>query len=353
MNHPVNWQLLAKYLSGECNSNEKYTIESRINVDPDKQQLVEFLKIAWNTAEPGIQTSDTMTLWQQLSKRAGIETDSPGHTKIPLSESPAWTKWQSFTVQLSHKAVWRYAAVLLIFLLSALYIFSGDLTSLLGIKGNTELKTILVRNARRDSITLSDGSKITLDAGSKISFPGKFTGKAREVYLTGEAFFEVAPNPGKPFTVFINQAAVEVVGTKFNIRAWQQERKITITVTEGKVLLYSEKDGIEKSVTLNQGYASTVPENGQPTLPRMVDVRKSTGWMQNEIYFENTPLSEILNQLERWYDVKFEVRDSTVINDCLTVHLSDRTLEYHLKLIGELVDAHFAHVGKLYRLMPM
>jgi transmembrane sensor len=350
MNNSTRWPLLAKYLSGECTSLEKNEIETWINEDSDNQELVKYLKIAWNTAEPEIQTSNTNILWQQLSRKAEIGSGLLENPTLPFNKPIAETKKWSFA---SHFYRWRYAAVFLIFFLTTLYLFNGDLTSLLGINDKTVLKTIALENGQREIITLSDGSKITLDAGSKFSYPGNFTGDTRQVYLAGEAFFEAASNPEKPFIVVANHAAVEVLGTKFNIRAWQQEQKITVTVTEGSVLLYPEKDSTEKSITLNQGYASTLPADGPPTLPRLVDVRKSTGWMQNEIYFEDTRLGEILSQLERWYDVEFETRDSMVMNDRLTVHLGNKPLEDHLKLLGELVDVHFARTGKLYRLMPM
>ena len=350
MDDSTRWSLLAKYLSGECNSLEKNEIETWINADSDNQELVKYLKIAWNTAEPGIQTSNSNTLWQQLSKKAGIDSGLLENATMPFNKPAAETRRWSLP---SYLYRWRYAAVFLIFFLTALYLFSGDLTSLLGIKGKTALKTIVLENGQRESITLSDGSKITLDAGSKFSFPGKFTDDVRQVYLAGEAFFEAASNPEKPFIVIVNHAAVEVLGTKFNIRAWQQEQKITVTVTEGTVLLYPEKDNTDKSITLNQGYASTLPVDGQPTLPRLVDVRKSTGWMKNEIYFEDTRLGEILSQLERWYDVEFETLDSMVLNDRLTVHFANKPLEDHLKLLGELVDVRFTGTGKLYRLIPM
>jgi transmembrane sensor len=351
MNHPVNWSLLAKYLSGECTLNEVYQIESWINGDPENQELVELLKTAWNTTESPIQTSDTLFLWQQLSWQAGIEGDLPTKPKRTPNQTPVRTRKWIFSRQSSYYMIWRYAAALLIFLLSALYIFDGDLPSLLGIKSTAEFKSISVKNGDRQSISLSDGSKVILDAGSKFRFPDKFNGKKREVYLTGEAFFKVASNPEKPFIVHANRAALEVVGTQFNIRAWNQERKITVTVSEGKVLLYSENNGTEKAVTLNQGYTSTVPDNGHPTQPQLADIRKSTGWIRNEIYFEDTPLREILGQLERWYDVEFDMHDSMAIDDHLTVHLTDRTLEDHLKLIGELADIHFVRSGKVYRLV--
>jgi transmembrane sensor len=349
---PFEWPLIAKYLSGECTLQEINEVESWMVADTENRELIEVLKIAWNTSEPDIQTSDTHYLWQQFSEKAdhisGL-SQSPINT---LQRSASETERKTFSVFFIQNPVWRYAAVFLVFFLATLYFFTGDITTLLGIKSTAALKTVSVENARRERVILSDGTIVTLDAGSQFRYPEKFNGNTREVYLTGEAYFEVTSHPEKPFTVFANQAAIEVLGTKFNVRAWQPEQRVIVTVAEGKVLFYPEQDKSQHSVTLNQGFSSSMRQAGLPTPPRRIDIQKSTGWMNNEVYFEDTPLVEILSQLERWYDVTFETRDSILINDRLTVYLADKPLENHLVLLGELADADFVGKGRHYQLIP-
>jgi len=351
MDVPINWRLLAKFLSGECNYQEKNQVEVWLKADPRNRQFTETLRAAWNVTEPKIKISDTQQLWEQLSENAGIDQVLREKSiKAEKKPDPEILKWP-LASPIFAVPVWRYAAIFLICLLSALYFFSDDILVLLGMRGPSEIKTIAIGNAQRDNVTLSDGTKIVLDAGSKLSYPSQFTGNTREVFLAGEAFFEVTSDPEKPFIINADHAVIKVLGTKFNIRAWQAEGRVTVTVAEGRVSLYPEKQGIDKSVTLSEGFASTLPVRGQPTVPQLVDVRKSWSWMRNEVYFEDKPLHEILVQLERWYDVKFEVQDSTVIDDRLTVHLTEKPLEDHLILIGALVDAHFNRAGNVYRLV--
>lgn len=351
MDIPINWQLLAKFLSGECNYQEMNRVQVWLEADPKNKEMIETLRTAWNISEPNINISNTQQLWQQLSEKAGIDKalreKSINTEKKPDQEPLKWP----FTLPIFTVQIWRYAAVFLICLLSVLYFFSDDILVLLGMRGSSDIKTVTIGNAQRDNITLSDGSNIVLDAGSKFSYPSKFTGNTREVFLAGEAFFEVSSDPEKPFIINADHAVIKVLGTKFNVRAWQQEGRVTVTVAEGRVSLYPEKQGIDESVTLSKGYTSTLPVQGRPTVPQLVDIRKSWSWMHNEVYFEDKPLREILGQLERWYDVKFEVKDSTVIDDRLTVHLTEKPLEDHLILIGALVDAHFIRAGKVYRLV--
>jgi ferric-dicitrate binding protein FerR (iron transport regulator) len=351
MNENLNWELLAKYLSDECSSLEKNEIETWISADPKNQHLLEVLKISWNIPEPNLQTSDTNDLWKQIEARAELDTRTAKEVNLlPQKLNNDKTLWPDL-FRLAQSPVWRYAAVLLLFLFSALYIFSDDFSSLFNFGSQDELITISVPNSQRETITLNDGSVITLDAGTKFSYSEKFSKDKREVFLIGEAFFEVASIPGQPFIVYANQSAIEVVGTKFNIRAWQQERKMTVTVSEGKVLLHPDNQESETSIALNPGYASTLPLGGIPTKPRPVDVTITTGWMQNQAYFEDTPLDDILSQLERWYDITFEIQNSEVLEDRLTLFLMNKPLEEQLGLIEELVSVRFIQSGKIYQIV--
>lgn len=352
MDNENQWSIIAKYLSGECTSRELNDMETWMDADSENREMIELLKIAWNTAESEIQTSDTDYLWQQFSERAGLSTDYSQHPLNSIQPSASITERKNFTTFFFQNPVWRYAAVFLLFFLTTLYFYSSDVAAFLGIRSAASMKTISVENARRDRITLSDGSIVTLDAGSQIQYPEKFTGDTRQVYLNGEAFFEVTSDPEKPFSVFTNHAAIEVLGTKFNIRAWQPEQRITVTVTEGRVLFYPEQDKAQKTVTLKQGFSSSLMGQGSPTPPIPVDVQKSISWMNNEVYFEDTRLAEILIQLERWYDIKFDIRNSARINERITVYLADRPLENHLALLGELADVRFIAAGRYYQLIP-
>jgi ferric-dicitrate binding protein FerR (iron transport regulator) len=185
-----------------------------------------------------------------------------------------------------------------------------------------------------------------------LKYPEKFKGNTRVVFLDGEGYFEVASNADKQFIVHANQAVVQVLGTKFNVRAWQSDQRVTVTVAEGKVSLRSKEGAARETVVISMDQSSTMPENGLPSLPYPVDIKKYLGWIHNEVSFENAPLHEILYQLERWFDVQFVLADSAVAEERLTLHIQNKPLGDILELINALTDLDHKHTGKSVHLIP-
>ena len=346
----TDWILLARYLSNECSQEEREKVKAWITSDPDNQRLMELMKETWNMSESRVQTSDVEKLWKEVAENSGIKAE-PEDTKI--IKAPEQTlkiiKWP-FNLQPATYRVLRYAAVLLLFVISVVYFFSKD--SLPWFQQNAELKVITIDKGERKKIMLSDGTGIVLDAGSSLKYPEKFEGNIREVFLSGEGFFEVVPDVKRPFVVHANHAVIQVLGTKFNVRAWLPDKRVTVAVAEGKVSLRSDKAVTQKEVTIVRDQLSTLPDGGVPSDPSSVNVEKYLGWMNNEVNFENAPLSEILFQLERWYDVQFVIQDSSITNEHLTLHIQNKTLDDILELLSTLTDLHYQHSGKLVYLKP-
>ncbi len=349
MNKITDWPLLARYLSGECSQEERERIEKWIASDPENQRLTELMKITWKTPESRQQTSDVKKLWAEVAEKAGIDVKAR-HQKIhetPRAVQKNITKLFNFQKR-SHQML-RYAAVLLV-VSSLAYFFTKEINYLPWLEQVAELKTITIANGDRQKVVLSDGSTITLDAGSSLKYPESFEGDTREVFLNGEGFFEVKSNPQKPFIIHANNANVQVLGTKFNIRAWNEFKKVQVSVAEGKVSLNAENGKSENAVILTRGFSSILIESGVPSEPQQDDIEKYLGWMHNEVVFENTPLSEILFQLERWHDLQFILEDSSIASERLTVHIKEQSIKDILDLITALTDLHSVYDGKTIRL---
>jgi ferric-dicitrate binding protein FerR (iron transport regulator) len=150
--------------------------------------------------------------------------------------------------------------------------------------------------------------------------------------------------------VHANHAVVRVLGTKFNVRAWQPDKKVTVAVSEGKVSLRSEEGAAGDVVVIVRGQASTLPESGRPSEPHPVDIDQYLGWMNNEVAFDDAPLQEILYQLERWYDVQFILSDSTLAEEHLTIHIQNKSIDDILELISVLTDLRYRHMGNIIQL---
>lgn len=153
-------------------------------------------------------------------------------------------------------------------------------------------------------VTLSDGTRVWLNAESRLIYPTRFDGDARNVELEGEAFFEVSSST-KPFFVQSSDQIIEVLGTEFNISAYGDNLQTTTTLVSGSVSLQNRQSAQVR--TLEPGEQAIVREDKVGV--RTVDVADYTAWKDGLFVFNDTPLLEVLGQLQRWYgvDLKDEV----------------------------------------------
>jgi ferric-dicitrate binding protein FerR (iron transport regulator) len=164
-------------------------------------------------------------------------------------------------------------------------------------------------------LTLSDGTKVWLNAASSIKFPANFSGKERRVSVTGETYFEVSKNVNMPFIVEINEAAeVKVLGTHFNIHAYNDENIMNVTLLEGSVqvspaILDASEGSVQNSVILKPGQQSEITSDGKMTV-KYIDEFEAVAWKEGLFRFNDAGFDEIVPQLERWYNVKFIFEDT-------------------------------------------
>ncbi|SHL88592.1 FecR domain-containing protein [Chitinophaga sp. CF418] len=173
---------------------------------------------------------------------------------------------------------------------------------------NSGLNKLIVPHGKEYSIRLSDGTEIRMNAGSTLQFPFGFAGSSREISLTGEAYVKVAAAAGQPFTVHTPEATIQVLGTEFNINTYSPG-KAAISLVQGAVKVLAGK----QKVVLQPGFqAEYTTQNGINTHP--FDKNDVLSWLEGEYDFRETPLSEIIPILERWYDVKI-ITDHPAVAD--------------------------------------
>lgn len=181
--------------------------------------------------------------------------------------------------------------------------------------------TMSTPKGRQFRLTLPDGTQVWLNSASSLRYPTRFTGKERKVTITGEAYFEVAQNGQLPFRININdRAEVEVLGTHFNVNAYDNEASIATTLLQGSVRVISGQpgsthagqDAARQALVLKPGQQAQVLQTGAAIqLIENADIEKATAWKNGLFSFENVTLQEIMRQLERWYDIEV-VYESTV-----------------------------------------
>lgn len=163
--------------------------------------------------------------------------------------------------------------------------------------------TISTPNGGQYKVVLPDGSTVWLNAASALTYPTQFTGNERQVTFSGEGYFEIARNERQPFILQSPRQTIQVLGTAFNLSAYDNEPIVTTTLVNGSISIAGAQFAQEK--TLKPGQQSEL--SGQNIRINEVDVRDYTSWKDGLIILNDTDLAMIIRQLERWYDVEFDL----------------------------------------------
>ncbi|SEW54082.1 FecR domain-containing protein [Chitinophaga arvensicola] len=201
---------------------------------------------------------------------------------------------------------------------------------------DTVLNTLEVPAGENYQLTLSDGTKVWLNAATKLRFPFHFGRAAREVYIEGEAYFQVAANAQQPFTVHTSLTSVQVLGTAFNINTYQTGTVKTALVS-GSVITRDKKNGqqmltpgIQADYTNNQGFATA-----------HFDEEEVLAWRRGVYYYHRMPLTNLLKEASRFYGIRFTLNDVTAANQVVTGLMDRSRLDDFLSDLA--TTAHISH----------
>jgi transmembrane sensor len=328
MSDPESSALLARYLSDECSEEERSQVEAWIDANPAQAAMMEQMTKAWQTREPTTPASDVEAMWQEIGRRRESGPDRVRTSKPGLR-------------------LLRYAAVLAVGL-GLSYVLSQDSPAAPVLSSQEQMQTVSVAVGERSQVDLSDGTVVTLDAGSRLIYPLHFDSLTRRVRLEGEGYFRVSPDADRPFVVSVHQSRVEVLGTSFNVRAW--DGRIHVAVVEGKVSLGVIEGEANSGVIIAAGQASSQSAGGLPLAPYAVDPARYLDWMRDEFAFQDAPLGEILYRLQRWHGVRFVLEDSSLATEHVTLNMRSRSLEEALDVVAALADLSWAREVNVVRL---
>ena len=204
---------------------------------------------------------------------------------------------------------------------------------------------VIIPYGKRSSILLSDGTKVFLNAGSKLVFPQKFSGKNRKVYLKGEAFFDVFKNKEVPFIVSTDNINVTVHGTEFNVRDNNSENESEVVLVEGSVSLKDNSMmnflGKETRLIPNQK-AVYNKENNKTSVESNVDVNYYTSWKEGFLEFNRESILSVFKRLSHFYNVSFVTESSVELNRKISGKLDlKESLEDVMKVIADAAPITF------------
>ena len=191
-------------------------------------------------------------------------------------------------------------------------------------------------------LTLSDGTKVWLNAESRLEYPVKFLLQNREIMLSGEAFIEVAPNPGKPFIVHTSGINVRVLGTGFNLSTYSDEQFQVLTLNHGSVEISGIPGLPGANYQLSPGQQFTLDKSSHKTEIKTVDPQLYSAWIHGSFVFNDETLEQIFTKLQRWYNIDVLYQNEAVRNERLSGALP-RFGEFGtiLNMINQVSDTEF------------
>lgn len=171
------------------------------------------------------------------------------------------------------------------------------------------LNQVIIPYGKRSEITLADGTHIWLNSGSQLSYPSQFKAGSREVYLSGEAFFEVKADLDRPFYVITRELRIKVLGTSFNVSSYLEDKTVQTVLLKGKVSAGKNKI-MAGTIDLLPGERLTYDKSKQQLSKDQVDVQLYASWVNGYLIFKNKPLTEVFTQLKRFYNQDILVDES-------------------------------------------
>ena len=227
---------------------------------------------------------------------------------------------------------WIKAAAVFLFLLTFAFIIKINL-----IKPEVEspIRSINKQNpfGQKSTILLPDSTVVTLNSGSRITYPEKFTSEHRDVELKGEAFFEVSEIKQQPFRVKSGDIFTIALGTSFNVRAFETESKISVSLNTGKVIISGVHNQLEETIILNPGekvvYNSKLQEAEKLEFDREVEF----SWKDGILIFKQTSMKDFIHTIERWYGVNVELSENSDDECSITGRFENETLKVVLECL--------------------
>jgi transmembrane sensor len=330
VNEPIDWTLLDRYLAGEASPEVTARVERWLAASPERAAMVRALR------GPGVDAADegrTDGAWASLSARiAAAEPVTGGRV------APVWARLRPVPLL-------RAAAV------AAILIAGGGLWRWVAPHGPEPMAAVATAAGATRTVVLDDGSRVTLGAASRLEHPRRFRGNAREVVLDGEAFFAVAHDAKRPFTVRSGGTLTRVLGTRFDVRGYAGE-PVRVVVESGRVRLRPAAAGADTGVVLVRGDLGEAAP-GRPVSRRAgVDPARYAGWREGRLEFDRAELSAVARELERWYGVEVRVTDPPLARRHVTLAFARAPLDEVLGAVSLSLGARWRRTGDTIFISP-
>jgi transmembrane sensor len=301
-------EIVERYIHNQTDQNNVKRLKLRIK---NNQEISSWLEQEITASSSTIDNDVQTRMFRNIENKIDIKdrTDSEKQNRFQLN------KWI------------RVAAIFILPLLTA----AGTYFYMSRNETTPAQLVVAVERGQKANITLPDGSKVWLNSQSKLTYSTNFNVKKRELQLDGEAYFEVTHNPSKPFIVRSNDISVKALGTAFGVKAYNEDKLISSILMKGKVLV-TTPDG-EAILMPNERimYDKTTHKKVQSTVTNATDF---TGWIHNELRFEDESLGDIAKTIQRIYNVEVLFASERLKSQRYTGTINNNSLESVLNIIS-------------------
>jgi ferric-dicitrate binding protein FerR (iron transport regulator) len=369
MRHENFWSLLAKKLSGDATDSELAELEQLLRANPELHYSVQPLTDIWQTA--GIADIADNATGQEAFERHVRRMEDLGIEFTPVQPD------QSVTSRGRRRRIFRASAVglsvVVVVILGVRALFPEKTPELPPSTPDTKqhlpLSEISTRYGSKTTLLLPDGTKVWLNAGSKLTYDSAFGKSLREVTLSGEGYFDVVKNKEKPFIIHASRMNVTVLGTEFDVKSYPSDKtseaslirgSIEVTLSDQprkKVILKpNEKIVVDNYKFANQ-LAQTVDNPRRPSsiaeIPKSIAVKNltyenktgeviETSWVENRLVFQDESFEEIARKLERWYGVTIRFGNEKLKENHLTGSFTNETIRQALEALKFTAEFSYA-----------
>lgn len=324
----LDWERLARYVTGQCTPEERGKVEEWIAREPTRAQIVRDMRTIWENAHVAPSGWDAEAAWQEVSCR--LERTVVSIT--PRAQRPVSVR------------VWglRAAAAL------ALLLGAGLGYRALFVRPATPvaMKEYVTQRGQRAEFRLRDGTRVVLSVASRLRVPADYGRRRRDVYLEGEGYFEVRQDPRR-FAVHTANTVTEDLGTRFDVRSYENDTTVQVVVAEGRVAVRA-RDGMPGVTTAEvaPGQVGIATAGGAVAVRHEVDRDRYFAWTEGRLVFQDTPLGEAIPQLGRWYDLDLRFGDSSLAGLPLTATFKDQTTTQVLDLVAQALGLRLTREGR-------
>ncbi len=315
-NRHIDFELLARYLSGEAAGEEKYAFEQWLKEKPENAELFREYSNLWKQMDKvgPVAGIDLETEWRKL------ETAINKLDAIPVARIHSGRKIKSLAVRITVAAVF-------VLILSLGGIFITRFTGYTSILTDNNTKNVI----------LPDGSRVTLNHYSSLEYKKRFRRDMRKVVLEGEAFFEITRDENRPFLIGTEGVEIRVLGTSFNVNAYKKNSEIEVIVSTGEVAL-TKSGETPQTIILKPGSKGVFSRSDQSLRISGEIDRNYLAWKTRNFVFEDQPLIEVVRILNRVYGKEIIIASDSLKDARITTTFNDLTLEAILNVLSATLN---------------